>query len=125
MIQSYPNSKNDPKIKLKCALCHENISTLEGTYQTTSTLSMVCKDCVKIFPLDDIELIISLFIAFGGYFGKYKKNEHSRKKIINYLNDKMEEFSFDELNMRLLHRALLYGITPEDYIEFLTSILNE
>jgi len=73
--------------------------------------------------------MLNLFLAYGGYFRKLKSVpfslEDTLKEIINDAGNKDGEFDFGEVNSRMIHKALLHGHSPQEYIDVLKSILLE
>ncbi|MFX1269829.1 MAG: hypothetical protein ACFFAK_17855 [Promethearchaeota archaeon] len=66
--------------------------------------------------------MVNLFNAYGGYFGKYKKLKSSVFKRLKELNEadmSKESISSasDEINLQLLHAALLFGFSPQEYFQ--------
>ncbi|MFX1410762.1 MAG: hypothetical protein ACFFA6_10435 [Promethearchaeota archaeon] len=111
---------------LKCGVCKAEIKTRASVYRTGVHIRIICESCYKRFSEDEIELMVNLFTAFGGYFGKYKKPEYILYIILKELKEKYREresfFSADEINIQILHKALLYGVSPEKYFQGLKMI---
>ncbi len=123
MIIMHAVSKEDSKI-LKCGVCRANISDLSAGYQSEFLFIPICKKCRNKFSKDDIELILNLMIAYGGYFGKESSEKFSLKKyILNVISEK-ENMDSNEINMKLMHTALLHGISPKEYIKKLEEIVK-
>ncbi len=113
-----------PMGTLKCAICHNDIKQDNHLYQSERNKSIVCPNCWKLFSKEDIELIIDLFFAYGGYFGKNDSSDFSVNEILKNLTQESEsDLDLDQLNIKLLHKALLCGITPEDFVKKLNEIL--
>lgn len=70
----------------------------------------------------------NLFIAFGGYFGKFKypnvSIENVLKELIEEIKIKKNKIGFHELNVKMMHKVLLHGISPQDYIKKLETIIR-
>ena len=114
---------------IKCAICRADIKNHSRAYQSRSTFAVVCRECRRKLTEDDIELMLNLFLAYGGYFGKLKdvsfSLEDTLKEILNDAGNKGEEFDLGEVNSRMVHKALLHGHPPQEYIDVLKSILLE
>ena len=104
-----------------CDICKEKIKHRATFYQSGVHSRVLCEICYKRFPKNDIELMINLFNAYGGYFGKFKKLKSSVFKRLKELNEadmsKENVFSADEINLQLLHAALLFGFSPQEYFQ--------
>ncbi|MFX1493675.1 MAG: hypothetical protein ACFFBZ_05285 [Promethearchaeota archaeon] len=109
---------------IECDICKEKITHRATFYQSGIHSRVLCEICYKRFPKNDIELMINLFNAYGGYFGKYKKLKSSVFKKLKELNqadiNKDEITSADDVNLQLLHAALLFGFSPQEYFQGIT-----
>lgn len=114
---------------VKCAICHNNANKNARIKRLGTQFGIICNDCHEEFSQDEIELISNMCIAFGGYFGKLKTS-----KILNYqiIKELAEEFKLNKdkialstINIKLLHKALLYGIPPGQFIKGLELILSD
>jgi len=76
-----------------------------------------------------LELTANLFLAFGGFFGKKEDGKFDVETVLRKLIDEVDssgsQVSVDKLNVKILHRALLHGVTHKEYITILESILEE
>ncbi len=106
---------------IECDICKEKIKHRATFYQSGVHSRVICEICYKRFPKNDIELMINLFNAYGGYFGKFKKLKSSVFKRLKELNEadmsKENHFSADGINLQLLHAALLFGFSPQEYFQ--------
>ncbi len=88
--------------------------------------AIICDDCNKKFSERDIDLMINMFLAYGGFFGELKEKpfsvEESVKKVLGSLKEHKFFTDIQECNVRLLHQALLHGINPQEYIEKLQTL---
>ncbi|MFW9948088.1 MAG: hypothetical protein ACFFDX_14785 [Candidatus Odinarchaeota archaeon] len=111
---------------IECDICKEKITHRATFYQSGIHSRVICEICYKRFPKNDIELMINLFNAYGGYFGKYKKLKSSVFKKLKELNqadiNKDEITSADDVNLQLLHAALLFGFSPQEYFQGISYI---
>ncbi len=113
-----------PMGTLKCAICHNDIKEHNHLYQSERNKSIVCPRCWKLFSKEDIELIIDLFFAYGGYFGKNHSSDFSLNEILKDLIQEPEnKYDLEVLNIKLLHKALLCGITPEGFVKKLNELI--
>jgi hypothetical protein len=110
--------------QVKCGICRNEITRGATIYQEGLTFGVVCEDCYKSNSPDDLELMKNLFMAFGGYFGQYKSEEYSLYKSLKNYVEESKTRNVKDLNIQLMHNALLHGITPHQYIQSL-KILNE
>lgn len=98
-------------------------------YQQGLTFGVVCEHCYKNNSQEDLELMANLVLTYGGYFGKLKRKKFSVYKTIKKLmvkfQPKKDLDSLIELNIKMMHQALLYGITPQELIQGLKTLINE
>ncbi|MEJ2293957.1 MAG: hypothetical protein P8Y23_04245 [Candidatus Lokiarchaeota archaeon] len=111
-----------PKVKvIKCDICHKDLNKKAILYHTAINDKTICEICYKTFSKDEIELMVNLFSAYGGYFGKYQKLKASvyiRLKELNGTKVEQDALSGAEgLNLQLLHAALQFGFTPNEYFQ--------
>jgi hypothetical protein len=98
-------------------------------YQSSTGFGLVCQHCLTLFSPEDIELILHVFFIFGGYFSQYPSKDFSLRRTLKELNQAaplgsvMEQVS--HLNLKLLHNALVHGITPAQYIGKLRRLLKD
>jgi hypothetical protein len=106
---------------IKCDICHKDLNKKAVFYHTAINNKIICEICYKAFSKDEIELMVNLFSAYGGYFGKYQKFKpslYNRLKGINGTTIEQNAFSrADGLNLQLLHAALQFGFTPKEYFQ--------
>lgn len=114
---------------IKCGICRNEIKRGASIYQEGLTFGVVCEECYKSNSQQDLELMANLFLAYGGYFGKLRRNKFSVYKTIKKLMEKFQPGkdldSLIELNIKMMHQALLYGVTPQELIHGLKILLNE
>ncbi len=114
---------------IKCSICRGNINDMSTVYQTSFSLSIVCRECCEKFSKEDIELISNIFLSHGGYFGEHEDSmasiEDIVRKIIKKIENGPKKIELNELNVKLLHEALLHGFTPKRYIKGLQNYLEE
>jgi hypothetical protein len=113
---------------IKCGICNTEIRNRATIYRSEVYVRVICENCLRKFSSDDIELMINVFTAFGGYFAKNRKPDYIiyiiLKEFKEELNSKGSSLSLLELKLKLLHKALLYGISPEKYFQRLKMIIK-
>lgn len=114
---------------VKCGICHGEIVDRAQIYQTGLNLGVVCSKCYKRFSANDLEMIANMFIAYGGYFGMLQDSKFSLVKTLEVImkNSLRENIiaNTEQVNIRLMHKALLHGITPEQYVQNLSLLVDE
>ncbi len=122
---------NAPKTKIsgkiKCSICRALIRDRHRMYQSSLKLGVICKSCRDRFSSDDIEMIVNLFFAYGGYFGQYDKSEFSLENVIVGSARQLEtgKSSFHSQNVKMWHKALTHGITPEEFLKKLSLLVEQ
>lgn len=112
-----------------CSICRQQIKDRATFCQIGVNYGITCVQCYRKFSAENLELIANLFMAFGGYFGQFKRSEFSVLRILKAIHEDLlpiyEEKGIEELNIRMLHRALLHGISPQEYIDNIEQIFEE
>lgn len=110
-----------------CGICQAEISNEASIYQEGIHLGVVCADCYKNNSKEDLELMANMFFAYGGYFGKLKDSEFSVYKVLKALSTEIQEekLSIEEINIKMMHRALLHGVTPHQFVEGLKMFFEK
>lgn len=122
MIKS-PN--NPTSSQIKCSICRVNIKHRHEMCQVKYNLGVICKNCQKRFPKEDIEMITNIFLVYGGYFGQYKDQKQPISNLINeFAGALISGEDFMELNIKLWHKVLLHGFTPKEFIDDLTEFVD-
>ena len=103
---------------LKCGICRADIVDKSFIYQSKSYGALICQDCCNMFSKEDIELILDLFIAYGGYFSLVSMLDKLEKK------DGHVTEPFEKLTVIFFHNALLHGISPQEYINQLEALID-
>jgi hypothetical protein len=113
---------------LKCGICNTEILNRATIHRSGVYIRVICEKCLKKFSTSDIELMINLFTAFGGHYGKNKKPDYIiyilLKELKENLSKKENSLSLAELKLKLLHKALLYGVSPDKYFQGLKLIIK-
>ncbi len=102
----------------KCGICAKKIKANETIFQEETHLRVFCSTCKSIFPKKDLELVIDLLISHNGFFGQLKHSapEQSIKDLLIKCREE-QKLTMQEINNLMMHRALLYGITPKQFIK--------
>jgi hypothetical protein len=112
--------------RIRCAICHSDISNETKTFQSTVNYGIICPKCVEQFKKEEIEIALNLFLLYGGYFGQYKRADFSIiERLIELFEEEGESFNFEITNMKLLHEALIHGITPKEFNRSLELFLKK
>ncbi len=113
---------------IKCGICRSEIKKGAQIFQEGLHFGIVCSQCHDNTSKEDLELMANMFLAYGGYFGKLKDPRFSIGAILKDLlkENKVDKkcASIDELNIKLLHSALLHGLTPQQFIRGLEILIN-
>jgi hypothetical protein len=113
---------------LKCTICRADIKDNTAVYQSRTNYGIICGSCYQKFSEEDIELMLILFVTYGGYFGKLPRDQFSFFKALKEIQNKTSMIDnppqIIEINMRLLHRSLLHGLYPEQYQAQLRKLIN-
>jgi hypothetical protein len=100
---------------VKCGICRNAIRREAMIYREGLSFGVVCETCYKSNSSEDLELMANLFMAFGGYFGMLKEQEFSLHDTIKDYLSKNKGNTIENQNISLMHKALLHGITPNQY----------
>ncbi len=113
--------RNDSKIDstIRCSICRAEIVDRSLLYQEKLNFGVICGDCIEKFTEEDLKIIPSLFIAYRGYFGMIDRGLYNAEKYLGELVEELdrsgEYIDKDQFNLKMLHNALLHGLTPEEY----------
>lgn len=117
-----------PKVKQICAICKAEILGTPITIPTLFDLqAFICEECDERFKTEqEKDEVIQFLIANGGYFGKLPRPKHLDLKtllnaLIKDLNGNADPM---KVTLSLIHKALLYGFTPEEYIGEINALLR-
>ena len=118
MIVNSEVKNRDFQDLINCGICHREIKQE----------AVLCSECDVSNSKEDIELISNMFLAFGGYFGMLRDPDYSiyemLKEIVNKIHENKKTTSSVEMKIRLLHIALLHGITPREFAKLDNSLLK-
>lgn len=113
--------------RIKCSICRVTIKDRHELYQSSLKLGVICKSCRERFSEDDIEMIVNLFFAFGGYFGQFDKSKFSMEEAIKDFAKGLgvEKSTFHLQNVMLWHKVLTHGIAPKEFLEELSGYADQ
>lgn len=124
-LKIFINSVNN---SLKCAICRNDIKNNTNIYQSKHNFGIVCSKCCQDFSIKDIEWMLKIFLAYGGYFGQFKDQNFNLEKYIVNLTEELREkgkiLDINALNLKFIHNILLHGITIQDYQKILEAFLK-
>ena len=122
------SSRNKIKRAVRCGICRVEIRDRAEIYQAGVNFGVVCISCYKQFSTEDIELMSNMFIAYGGYFGILKDSRFSTLDILEKLTTDVgkqgDVVNIENVNVQLLHKVLLHGITPKQYTHELQKLVE-
>ena len=119
----------DPKIsnQIRCSICRVDIKDRRELYQSSLKLGVICKTCRDRFSEEDVEMIVNLFFAFGGYFGQFDKSEFSIDDLVLEFAEQLDagNSTFHLQNVKMWHKILTYGISPKDFLKELSTYVDQ
>ena len=112
---------------IKCSICRTDIREPHKIYQTSFTLGVICRSCRERFSDEDVEMIVKIFFAFGGYFNKFDKAKFSIKEVIVEFAEQLENRGMDlcSANVKMWHKVLTHGITPVTFLRELREYIKQ
>ena len=127
-MQQWEIKLNEKRTYVKCSICKKEITGKHRFIELAMNYGVICPECDNLFDDNEIELISNLFTAFGGHFGAKKGNSArnpsqfiSKLSNIHKLNEK--RIDLNTLDVKILHQALLHGISPRQIIQGLWNAL--
>ena len=106
---------------VKCKLCQAEVKKTSQIVKLGTNYGVICADCAEQFSHNDRELIYNMCVAFGGYFGKLRTPTTNNYEIIKSLAEQYqinnEVIKIASLDVRILHIAFLYGISPSQIVQ--------
>ena len=121
---------NDSKINstIRCSICRTEIVDRSRLYQESKDLRVICGDCREKFTDEDLQVIPDLFVIYGGYFGMLKCESYSETDFVGVLVEELDAMEdivdVEQVNRKMLHNALLHGLTPEQYTKKLRVFIE-
>jgi len=120
-----PDSKISNQIK--CSICRADIKDRHALYQSSIKMGVICKHCRERFSKEDIEMIMNMFFAFGGYFGQFDKSEFSLDDLIAEFAEQLDagNSTFHIQNVKMWHKILTHGIAPKEFLKELSTYVDQ
>ena len=120
-----PDSKISNQIR--CSICRVDIKDRHELYQSSLKLGVICKACRERFSEEDVEMIVNLFFAFGGYFGQFDKSEFSIDDMVIEFAEQLDagNSTFHLQNVKMWHKILTHGIAPKDFLKELSMYVDQ
>lgn len=113
---------------VECAICRSCENREVKIKRLGKSFGVVCIDCLEEFSDKDLELMHNMFTAFGGYFGKLGASKEERYKKLEEIAASYEkegkEDSNIESDVKTMHRAFLFGISPVQLVQGLRMLLE-
>lgn len=113
---------------VKCVLCRSNTNSYFKIKKIGMSFGIVCEDCLKSFSDKEMELIHNMLTAFGGHFGllsNSKETSYSKlKEIAEDYKTLNKDIANIENDVKTLHSAFLYGITPRQLVQGLKLLID-
>ena len=112
---------------LKCSICRSDIKDRHKVYQSSLKLGIICDMCRQRFTDEDIEMIVNMFFAFGGYFGQFDKSDFSIDDTIVKFAEQLEasNSTFHLQNVKMWHKILTHGIAPKEFLKELSTYVDQ
>lgn len=109
-------SDRKKKSSVECAICRNKENADVRIKMLGRHFGVVCRDCIEEFSDRELELMHNMFVAFGGHFGKLggskEETYKSLEQIARSYKEEGKEASHIESDIKTMHQAFLYGITP-------------
>ena len=106
---------------ISCSICFSDVKGSQRIIKAGINYAVICENCYSKFSKEELELMVNMFMAFGGYFGQLKGSKSSTSKRFNRLLRDIEQnqsrFSSSELDIRIIHKALLHGIAHHQLVK--------
>jgi len=127
IVSEFPKKRNTLSY-IKCVLCRIDTKLDAKIKRIGNTFGTVCEECAKAFNDEEIELMHNMFTAFGGYYGKMSNSkELSYSKLEEIAKDYKEQYrdiNDVENDVKTLHSAFLYGISPQQLVKGLKLLID-
>jgi len=112
--------------QIRCAICHADINNSSPIFQSRLNYGIICSKCMKLFNQEEIEITLSLFILYGGYFGQHKNEDFSViDHLLKMIDVEGNDFNLESINMKLLHQSLIHGISIREFNQSLENFLKK
>jgi hypothetical protein len=120
MIVSEYTKKKTTLSYIKCVLCRKDPKSGVKIKRIGNTFGTVCEECTKTFSDEEIELMLNMFNAFGGYFGKMSNSKElsyaKLEEIAKGYKEQNKNINNIENDIKTLHSAFLYGISQKQLV---------
>ena len=113
--------------EIKCSICRADIKDRHSFYQSRLKLGIICNLCRQRFSDEDIEMIINIFFAFGEFFGARDRSKFSIEDTILEFAKNLDKgkVNFHSQNIRMWHKVLTHGITPQEFLKELSAFSEQ
>jgi hypothetical protein len=102
-----------------CGICHRKIYQGAAIYNEGFHIEVICPQCNSRNSEEEIELIANMLLAFGGYFGMLRDTlfpvNEMLKCFLKEIQTNKGTIPSECLKIKLLHLALLHGVTPKEF----------
>ena len=116
-MSSHSKICDDMIRSIKCAICNAELKNYDFAHESGFLFAIICRKCYRTYSSNDIELMINMFCAFGGYFGKYTpKDDCCVNLLFEESKIKGKKITIQG-SLKMLHKALLFGVTPQQFFE--------
>ena len=109
-----------------CIICNNHLGYELKDHNLSQELEFICNNCIQRYSNEEIQVMAGLFRRYGGSFGQLKDDKVETRQIATDLIERLKKIKDSsrifEINELALHRALLHGFTPQDFIEELKKI---
>ena len=113
---------------VRCVLCQSNSNSNFKIKKIGMSFKIVCENCLKSFSDEEMELIHNMFTAFGGNFGLLSDSKEASYSKLKEIAEDYKALNKDVANIendvKTLHLAFLYGITPKQLVQGLKLLID-
>ncbi|MBY9009444.1 MAG: hypothetical protein KGD74_06230 [Candidatus Lokiarchaeota archaeon] len=128
MIVSELTKKKSTLSYINCVLCRNDTKLGVKIKKIGNSFGAVCEECAKTFKDEEIELMHNMFTAFGGYYNSMsnsKETSYSKlEEIAKDYTEKNKDINNIENDIKTLHSAFLYGISPQQLVKGLKLLVD-
>ena len=113
---------------VRCVLCQSKSNSDFKIKKIGMSFRIVCEDCSTSFSDKEMELIHNMFTAFGGNFGLLSNSKETSYLKLKEIAEDYKALNKDianiENDVKTLHSAFLYGITPRQLVQGLKLLID-
>jgi len=113
---------------VRCVLCQSKSNFNFKIKKIGMSFRIVCEDCSNTFSDKEMELIHNMFTAFGGNFGLLSNSKEASYLKLKEIAEDYKALNKDVANIendvKTLHLAFLYGITPKQLVQGLKFLID-